>query len=261
MDHYDQTHYQLLFDQRLGANTALNLTLFRVLGAGYYEQYRPDDALSTYGIAPAVINGDSINTTDIIRRRWLDNALTGANASADVKLGSSKLVLGGSYSNYRGQHYGEVIWARYAGNSDIRDRYYDDNAKKTDANAFAKLTYALDPKVDLYGDVQVRNVGYSFLGFNNELDNVTQELQYTFFNPKAGLLWRAGEGGRLMPLSQWPTASRTGMIWRRPRRAAVQVRSVSSTTSWATNVAPADGMRVSMPITWITPISSCSLVR
>ncbi|MBK9422322.1 MAG: TonB-dependent receptor [Flavobacteriales bacterium] len=196
VDHYDQTHYQLLFDQRLGANTALNLTLFRVLGAGYYEQYRPDDDLSTYGIAPAVINGDSINTTDIIRRRWLDNALTGANASVDVKLGSSKLVLGGSYSDYRGEHYGEVIWARYAGNTDIRDRYYDKNSKKTDVNGFAKLTYALDPRIDLYGDVQLRNVGYSFLGFNNALDNVSQQVNYTFFNPKAGLLWRAGEGGK-----------------------------------------------------------------
>lgn len=195
VDHYDQTHYQLLFDQKLG-NTTLNVTLFRVLGAGYYEQYKPDDGLSTYGIAPAVINGDSISTTDIIRRRWLDNTLTGANASVDVKLGASKLVLGGSYSDYRGGHYGEVIWARYAGNTDIRHRYYDNNAKKTDANGFAKLTYALNTKIDLYGDVQFRNVGYSFLGFNNDLDNVTQELDYTFFNPKAGLLWRAGEGGK-----------------------------------------------------------------
>jgi iron complex outermembrane receptor protein len=196
VDHYDQTHYQLLFDQTLGANTTLNLTLFRVNGAGYYEQFRPDDDLATYGITTAVINGDSINTTDLIRRRWLANTLTGANASAEVKLGTHKLVLGGSYSDYRGEHYGEVIWARYAGNTDIRNRYYDDNAKKSDANGFAKLTYALHTKIDLYGDLQLRNVGYSFLGFNNALDNVTQQLDYTFFNPKAGLLWRAGEGGK-----------------------------------------------------------------
>ena len=196
VDHYDQTHYQLLFDQTLGANTTLNVTLFRVLGAGYYEQYRRDDDLATYGIAPAVINGDSISTTDIIRRRWLANTLTGANLSADIKLGAHQLILGGSYSDYRGEHFGEVIWARYARNTDIRDRYYDNKAKKTDANGFAKLTYALNTKVDLYGDVQLRNVGYNFLGFNNDLYNVTQQVDYTFFNPKAGLLWRVGEGGK-----------------------------------------------------------------
>jgi len=197
VDHYDQAHYQLLFDQQLGKQAVLNLTLFRVAGAGYYEQWRPGDKLSTYDIAsPAVINGDTITRTDIIRRKWLDNTLTGVNASADIKLGAHKLVLGGSYSDYRGAHYGEVIWARYAGNTDIRQRYYDNDAHKTDANAFAKLTYALNPKIDLYGDVQIRNVTYSFLGFNNNLDNVTQKLAWNFFNPKAGLLWRMHPGGK-----------------------------------------------------------------
>lgn len=196
VDHYDQTHYQLLFDQKLGTNTTLNVTLFRVLGAGYYEQYKPDEDMADYGIAQAVINGDTVTTTDIIRRKWLDNALTGVNASTDIRIGSHKLVLGGSYSDYRGEHFGEVVWARYAGNTSIRQRYYDNDARKTDANAFVKLTYAINPKIDLYGDLQVRNVTYSYLGFNNELDIVTQELAWNFFNPKAGLLWRVHQGGK-----------------------------------------------------------------
>ncbi len=196
VDDYDQTHYQVLFDQQLGQDAVLNLTLFRVNGAGYYEQYKPDEDMADYGIVPAVINGDTVTTTDIIRRKWLDNTLTGANASADIKLGSHKLVLGGSYSDYSGEHYGEVIWARYAGNTGIRQRYYDNDAHKTDANGYAKLTYALNPKIDLYGDLQLRNVTYSYLGFNNDLDNVTQELAWNFFNPKAGLLWRVQESGK-----------------------------------------------------------------
>lgn len=196
VDDYDQTHYQVLFDQQLGKDAVLNLTLFRVNGAGYYEQYKPDEDMADYGIAPAVINGDTVTTTDIIRRKWLDNTLTGANASADIKLGAHKLVLGGSYSDYSGEHYGEVIWARYAGNTGIRQRYYDNDAHKTDANGYVKLTYALNPKIDLYGDLQLRNVTYSYLGFNNELDNVTQKLAWNFFNPKAGLLWRVQEGGK-----------------------------------------------------------------
>lgn len=195
VDNYDQTHYQVLFDQQLGKIAVLNLTLFRVLGEGYYEQFRPNDKLSTYGItSPMVVNGDTLKRTDIIRRRWLDNALTGANLSADIKLGVHTLILGGSYSNYRGDHFGEVIWARYADNIDIRHRYYENDAHKTDANAFAKLTYALRDNVDLYGDVQLRAVGYRFLGINSELQNITQEVNWTFFNPKAGLLWRMAPG-------------------------------------------------------------------
>lgn len=196
VDNYDQSHYQLLFDQKLGANATLNLTFFRVNGAGYFEQYREGDDLSTYGISPAVINGDTVTTTDIIRRRWLDNTLTGANASVQLKTGAHRLVVGGSYSDYRGHHFGEVIWAKYAGDLDIRDRYYDDDARKTDANAFAKLTFAVNGKVDVFGDAQVRRVEYNFLGYDNELANADQRVENTFFNPKAGLLWRVHEGGK-----------------------------------------------------------------
>ncbi|MEZ4757217.1 MAG: TonB-dependent receptor [Flavobacteriales bacterium] len=197
VDNYDQTHYQLLFDQRLGKNTDLNITLFRVLGAGYFEQFREGDDLATYGIAPALINGDSVFSTDLIRRRWLDNVLTGANVSANIKLGAHRLVLGGNLSDYQGDHFGEVIWARFAGATDIRARYYDNDARKTDANAFAKLTYALTDAIDVYGDAQVRQVDYRFLGFNNDLENITQRVSYTFFNPKAGLLWRLKDGARV----------------------------------------------------------------
>lgn len=203
VDNYDQSHYQLLLDQKLGANTALNVTLFRVNGAGYFEQYREGDDMSTYGIAPAVIDGDTISTTDIIRRRWLDNTLTGVNANVEVKSGAHRLVIGGNYSDYRCDHFGEVIWARYAGNLDIRDRYYDDDAHKTDANAFAKLTWAANDKLDVFGDVQVRRVDYDFVGYDNPgpetgagLENTDQTVEYTFFNPKAGLLWRMHEGGK-----------------------------------------------------------------
>lgn len=194
VDDYRQTHYQLLFDHKVGAHGTVNATLFRVYGKGYFEQYQPEDDMATYGISPAVINGDTITTTDIIRRRWLDNVLTGANLSYDTKLGAHRLVLGGSYSDYRGDHFGEVVWARYSGELDIRDRYYTNDSRKTDANAYAKLTYALAPRLDLFGDAQVRNVMHSFLGYDGDLRNVTQEVDYTFFNPKVGVLFRMAEG-------------------------------------------------------------------
>ncbi len=194
VDDYRQTHYQLLFDQQVGAHGSFNATVFRVLGNGYFEQYRPDDDMATYGITPAVIDGDTIGTTDIIRRRWLDNVLTGANLSYDTKLGAHRLVLGGSYSDYQGDHFGEVIWAGYSGDLDIRDRYYNNNSRKTDANAYAKLTYALGPRLDLFGDAQVRSVTHSFLGYDGDLRNVTQDVDYTFFNPKAGVLFRVADG-------------------------------------------------------------------
>jgi len=194
VDDYKQSHYQLLFDQKIGMHGTLNATLFRVYGRGFFEQYKPDDDMATYGISPVVLDGDTLTSTDIIRRRWLDNVLTGANLSYETRLGAHRLVLGGSYSDYKGDHFGEVIWARYAGNTDIRDRYYSNDSRKTDGNAYAKLTYTLAPRIDLFGDAQVRNVTHSFLGYDGDLRNVTQEVQYTFFNPKAGVLFRVADG-------------------------------------------------------------------
>ncbi|MCU0318618.1 MAG: TonB-dependent receptor, partial [Flavobacteriales bacterium] len=40
-------------------------------------------------------------------------------------------------------------------------------------------------------------VDYRFLGFNNDLENITQRVNYTFFNPKAGLLCRLKDGARV----------------------------------------------------------------
>ncbi len=196
VDDYRQTHYQLLFDQRIGQDATLNITAFRVLGSGYYEQFQPNDDLATYGIAPAVINGDTITTTDIIRRRWLDNTLNGVNAAFDRRIGPHRWVVGGSYSVYDGGHFGEVTWARYAGALDKDARYYTNDARKTDANAYGKLTYAVNGRLDLFGDVQVRHVGYDFLGYDNDLSNVTQQVAYTFFNPKAGASFRVNERDR-----------------------------------------------------------------
>jgi iron complex outermembrane recepter protein len=196
VDNYDQAHYQLLFDQKLGANTTINLTLFRVNGAGYFEQFKPEDDLATYGIAPAVINGDTVTTSDIIRRRWLDNSLTGANLSTEIAIAAHRLVIGGSYSRYEGAHFGEVIWASYAGNTAIRDRYYDNDANKTDANAYAKLTYALTQRMEAFGDVQVRQVEHSYLGYNSDFTSAQQTMRFTFLNPKAGVQYRLRDGAR-----------------------------------------------------------------
>ena len=196
VDNYQQTHYQLLFEQRLGALGTVNITGFRVLGNGYFEQYREDDELRDYGISPVVLGTDTQSTSNLIRRRWLDNALTGVNISTDLPIGRHRLVVGGSYSDYRGAHYGEVIWARWAGNSEIRDRYYENDAVKTDANLFSKFTYSINDRLELFGDLQVRQVDYTFLGFDNDLENITQDVDYLFFNPKAGVNLSTGEKGR-----------------------------------------------------------------
>lgn len=195
VDNYRQTHYQLLFSQKLPANWNLNLALHYTKGAGYYEQYKAGESMIDYGIKEQEIGGEVISATDLIRRLWLDNDFYGGTYALNYRDGLEKweFTLGGAYSRYLGDHFGEIIWARFAGDSELGDRYYENDALKTDFNTYGKLNYQLTGRLNGYLDLQYRRVYYEFLGFNRAGENVTQDADLHFFNPKFGFLYAADD--------------------------------------------------------------------
>ena len=200
IDNYKQDHYQLHWNQKLNQNWSTNLGLNYTYGRGYYEQYREDDTVSTYGGIVEATGVDFYGTgvTDLIRRRWLDNDFYVINATANYKESDLNFIVGGSYSNYDGDHFGEVIWARqFASETSIRDQYYFGNGKKTDFSAFAKATYTLNSKIDVYGDLQLRNVGYKTSGLTSDLENMRIDESYSFFNPKVGVSYQLASNSSL----------------------------------------------------------------
>ena len=124
VDNYAQDHYQVLWNQRYDNNWSSNVALNYTYGRGYFEQYKEDEDFEMYGFEPIEIGGETINTTDLIRRRWLDNDFYAVNANINYKDDALNISAGAFFSTYKGDHYGEVIWARYASDSEIRDRYY-----------------------------------------------------------------------------------------------------------------------------------------
>src|SRR5690606_27011607 len=95
--------------------------------------------------------------------------------------------IGGGWNRYEGQHYGEVIWARYASSSSIGHRYYSGMGVKTDFNLYGKAYYQLTEKLNAYGDLQVRKVDYTVNGTDSDLKSLNVDQNMTFFNPKMGL--------------------------------------------------------------------------
>ncbi|GAB2523706.1 TonB-dependent receptor [Spirosoma aerophilum] len=189
-DNYQQDNYQLITSHELTKNWRANLSFFYTKGKGYYEEYKTDDAFSKYGLPNVVIGDSTIQRTDLIRRLWLDNDFYGTVFSFDYNsFGKLTANIGGGWNQYKGIHYGEIIWSRVAGSSNIRDRYYQDDATKRDFNLFAKAFYQFTPKLNGFADAQIRTINYSFLGFNSQLQNVQQDATLTFFNPKAGLTY------------------------------------------------------------------------
>ena len=197
VDNYNQDHYQLHWNERYNNNWSTNLGLNYTYGRGYFEQYKEDEDFADYNLEEITIGGETINTTDLIRRRWLDNDFYVVNASANYKKNALNMTFGTSYSNYDGDHFGEIIWAQYASNSEIRDRYYEGNGKKNDFSAFVKATYRLNDKVSLYGDLQVRQVSYKTTGLTSDRVPFNVDENYSFFNPKAGITYKLNDTDNL----------------------------------------------------------------
>lgn len=192
-DNYTQTHYQLHYSQALSSEWHLNAALHYTRGLGYYEEFREDDAFERYGLSNVEIGDEVINSTDLVRRRWLDNHFYGTTYSLSYRPGQNfDVSIGGAYNEYLGGHYGEVVWARFASDGELGDRYYEDDAVKKDFNIFAKSTYNLD-KLSIYADLQYRRVVYSFLGYDRNLNQLDHTDYLNFVNPKLGITYKLAQ--------------------------------------------------------------------
>jgi iron complex outermembrane receptor protein len=169
------------------------LSLHYTYGRGYYEQYRQDEKFSSYDLPPVMLGGQTISRSDLIRRRWLDNHFYGLTYSVNYNtFGKTNATLGGGLHIYDGDHFGEIIWARYAQHANIRHRYYDNNGFKRDFNSFVKIEHEPLANLHAFADMQYRFVSYDFVGLawvNQALQPLEQNVVYHFFNPKAGLTY------------------------------------------------------------------------
>ncbi|WP_431243974.1 TonB-dependent receptor [Flavobacterium sp. P21] len=188
-DNYQQDHYQLHWSESWSDKWSSNLAFHYTKGKGYYENYKEDADMADYGLDPV----GTITTTDLVRQKWLDNDFYGTTFSLKYKDEKLDVIFGGGWNKYEGDHFGKVIWARYASNSELGDHYYDDFSTKTDGNIFAKANYQFTEKLSFYGDLQYRNVQYKA----NSAETGLVDDNFNFFNPKAGLNYAFNEKNTL----------------------------------------------------------------
>ncbi|MGA1340708.1 MAG: TonB-dependent receptor [Flavobacteriaceae bacterium] len=189
-DNYKQDHAQWLWYEDLPGDWSFNTTLHFTRGRGYYEEFQEDALLGDYGFTPEV-------TTDLVRRKWLDNRFYGANASMLRQRGREIVQFGAAASRYQGDHFGQVIWAQQAGNSHPRTPYYFYDALKTEWSAWSKYQWGLAEDWTGFVDLQYRGIRY-----NTQVDTgAVIDDAFGFFNPKFGLTWTADQGPNR--LSEW----------------------------------------------------------
>lgn len=186
-DNYKQDHYQAFLTQQLAKNLTFNTGLFYIKGNGYYEQYKASQTYGSYGLTAPVYGTTTVNKTDLVRQLWLDNDFYGDVFSLRYGKSGTELTLGGSATNYLGDHFGKVIWAQN-GLPEPNKVWYSNDAVKNDWNLYAKWQQSVTQKLQAFVDLQTRGVAYALNGFrDNPQLNIRQ--RYSFFNPKAGLTY------------------------------------------------------------------------
>jgi iron complex outermembrane receptor protein len=187
-DNYQQDHYQMLLSQKIGAKFNLNAALHYTYGRGYYENYEADAKLADYGLTGIIMNNDTIKNSNLVNQKWLDNDFYGGTLSMSYTNNNIETTVGGGWNQYDGRHFGKVIWAQYLGDAPKDYQWYHGTGLKTDYNVYAKVNAALfNKKANAYADLQLRHINHDITGTDNDMRDITQSHDYTFFNPKFGI--------------------------------------------------------------------------
>lgn len=193
VDNYQQDHYQLHFSHKFGGAWNINASAHYTYGRGYYESYKDGEDLEDYKLDPIQVGEEVIESTNLVRRKWLDNDFYGLTYSLNYNENRSDFKLGGGYSMYDGDHFGNVIWAQYYGSANPNHEYYRNNGLKKDFNIFAKYNWQVSEKVNLFADLQYRRINYEVDGLDDDFRDITQKHEYNFFNPKLGVFYQPAD--------------------------------------------------------------------
>ena len=202
-DNFWQNHNILSAAWEINEHWSTTASLHYTYGYGYYEEFRPNNKLSKFGLVATDADGKNIKRTDFVRKKGLTQHTYGLVWNANYKDDAWDIIGGISLQNFDGNHFGRL---NYAANDYVRQQilahgdytYYDSDAHKLDGSVFVKAAYHISEQWDAFADMQYRHVGYKTDGINDkfyddESGYYNQKLdidkKYDFLNPKAGFSW------------------------------------------------------------------------
>ena len=202
-DNFWQDHNILSAAFELSDRWTATASLHYTYGFGYYEEFRPNNKLSKFGLVATDADGKNIKKTDFVRKKGLTQHSYGAVLNANYKDERWDVIAGVAEQEFWGNHFGYVT---YAANDYVRKaflangdyKYYDSDAQKFDANAFVKAAYRISEQWNVFADLQYRYVQYETSGINDKFYDdasgyynqpLDVDEHYHFLNPKAGFSW------------------------------------------------------------------------
>ena len=193
IDHYRQDHLQLHVVKKFSNNLKFNAALHYTYGRGYYQEFLQGEQLNFYGLPNKIFGSDTIKTTDLVRRLWLDNDFYGGVWGLTYSTEKLSLIWGGAINKYaNARHFGDILWARDFTSDLPGKRYYLNVGNKLDYNTYVKASFSLTEPLRIFADIQGRGIDYRANGLNKEYTDQIIDINkhYRFFNPKIGLFYQ-----------------------------------------------------------------------
>ncbi|MBF1384129.1 TonB-dependent receptor [Prevotella aurantiaca] len=198
-DNFYQNHNILSAAWKPNDSWSHNIALHYTYGHGYYNEFRPNNKFSKFGLTATDVNGKTIKRSDFVRKKGLTQHTYGILYNVNYKNENWDMLGGINLQQFRGSHFGYLTYV--ANKGQVQDftglKYYDSDGNKKDYSFFAKATYHLDTTWNLFADVQYRFVNYkadgkndkfyelATGGYTNQILNINES--YNFVNPKAGI--------------------------------------------------------------------------
>ncbi len=193
-DNFTQPHFQLVHDLAISPNTQLSETFFVFTGSGYYDEYKAGSTLAEYDLPDVTFPGGGVvSSTDLVRRRQVDEWDAGWVPTLTTTRGDWTLTLKGELRLHRGHHVGEVTWAQfYPADVPPDHRYYDYQVGKRSASLAADVSWKASERLTLSGGLEGAQQRYELS--HDLLKGVAFTDAFDFLMPRAGAVYRLGKG-------------------------------------------------------------------
>lgn len=188
-DRYNQGHYQALYAYEFSDRLSLSAVAHYSHSRGFNEE-NPGAEQEFVNYINSGLKGS------LMRRRALNADFYGANYALNYKLQPNvKLVWGGIYNNYHGDHFGDVLWAQGI-KLDAPARYTNDKASKLMYHTFAQAYYDMG-KFNFFADLSYRHIAYDFSGNFGSLGDISQSPTFNFINTKVVATYKLNPSDKL----------------------------------------------------------------
>ncbi len=184
IDQYSQDHLQFFYQREFSKRIHYNLISNYTHGKGYYENYKANQNLSSFGVTAS-----GLAFADLVRQKWLENDYFFLSNVVNIALSNELSIspqLG--YSYYHGDHFGIVKQVLANTYQYQRSPYYKNLGLKKEATFGLKARLTPISNVQLNLDVQLRMLDYKING-TEEQKNIGVGVNYTLFTPKLFADW------------------------------------------------------------------------